>query len=138
MSEAEQSTDWRRWLRFAGEDLQVAEAGLTQLGFPPWVCCFHAQQAAEKAIKAALVALGIAFPRRHDLDGLRNLLPEGWQIKREMPDLEPLSSWAVEARYPGDLPDSTMEDAREAIEQARKVVDLVVADLRANGFSSPV
>jgi HEPN domain-containing protein len=38
--------------------------------------CWFAQQAAEKALEAALVLEGIKFPLRHDLDALRNLLPD--------------------------------------------------------------
>ncbi|MCY4615587.1 MAG: HEPN domain-containing protein [Chloroflexi bacterium] len=46
---------------------------------PPVVgpACFHSQQAAEKALKAALVLEGIEFPYVHDLTRLRNLLPRG-------------------------------------------------------------
>ena len=47
---------------------------------PPVVgpACFHSQQAAEKAMKGALVLEGIEFPYVHDLRRLRNLLPDGW------------------------------------------------------------
>lgn len=40
--------------------------------------CWLAQQAAEKALKAALVLEDIAFPFTHDLDALRNRLPGSW------------------------------------------------------------
>ena len=42
----------------------------------------------------------IEFPFTHDLDRLRDLLPEGWRVKTEFPDLAELTIWAVEARYP--------------------------------------
>ena len=100
----------------------------------PRHCCWLAQQAAEKAIKAALVSEALSFPFRHDLDALRNLLPSGWRLKSVAPDLAALTEWAVEARYPGEWPDSTTEDAREAIQQARTVLDAVRADLVARGF----
>lgn len=58
MSESEA----RRWLRFAREDLENAEVEL-ELGRPPRFVCFDAQQAAEKAIKAAVIASG-ASPAR--------------------------------------------------------------------------
>jgi hypothetical protein len=41
-------------------------------------------------------------PFWHNRDALRNLLPSGWSVKQEYPDLAELTVWAVEARYPGD------------------------------------
>lgn len=55
------------------------------------------------------VARHIQFSFRHDLDALRNLLPDDWAVKQQQPDLAELTEWAVEARYPGDWPDSTAE-----------------------------
>ena len=78
--------------------------------------CWLSQQSAGKAIKAILVFLAIEFPRRHDLDALRNLVPNDWQVKTEHADLAMLTEWAVEARYPGDWPDATAADARAAVE----------------------
>jgi hypothetical protein len=46
-------------------------------------------------------------PFWHNLDALRNLLPPGWSVKQEHPDLAELTAWAVEARYPGDWPEAT-------------------------------
>ena len=68
--------------------------------------CWLAQQAAEKAIKAVLVFLQIDFPRRHDLDALRNLVPDGWQVRVEQLSLAGLTEWAVEAdtRVTGPTP----------------------------------
>ena len=44
-------------------------------------------------------------------------------------ELERLTVWAIEARYPGDLPDADEGDAKEAVEIARAVNDLVSEDL---------
>lgn len=76
---------------------------------------------------------GIDFPFRHDLDALRNLLPSGWAVKHEFPDLAWLTAWAVEARYPGDWPEATVEDARRAVALARAVFVSVVGDFRRRG-----
>ena len=77
--------------------------------------CFLAQQAAEKALKAALVLEEMDFPFRHDLDALRNLLPNTWPVRREHSDLAQLTEWAVEARYPGDWEEATAMDAEQAV-----------------------
>jgi HEPN domain-containing protein len=129
MSSPETLGDVRRWLRFAREDLEAAEALLADEACIPRHVCWLAQQAAEKALKAALVSEEIHFPFRHDLDALRNLLPDGWDTKRECADLAELTEWAVEARYPGDWPDATLDDARRAARQGRQVYESVIADL---------
>jgi HEPN domain-containing protein len=134
MSEAERLRETRRWLRYACQDLVAAEAMLGRSDMWPRHACWLAQQAAEKAIKAILVFLQIDFPRSHDLDALRNLVPDGWQLKLEHPDLAGLSEWSVEARYPGDWPDAVQADAHSAVKQARLVWDSVCSDLASHGF----
>jgi HEPN domain-containing protein len=119
MSEAERLAEVQRWLRFAREDLAAAEAMVGQQAVTPRHICWLAQQAAEKVLKAGLVFLQIDFPRRHDLDAIRNLFPTGWQIKEEHPDLAELTEWAVEARYPGRWPEATEADASAALQQAQ-------------------
>lgn len=64
--------------------------------------CFHAQQAAEKAIKALLVNQGVEFPYVHDLVFLLSLLeaaghaaPEPVRLAKE------LTRYASVTRYPG-------------------------------------
>ena len=47
--------------------------------------CWLSQQAVEKALKAAFVLEGMDFPHIHDLDRLRNSLPEGWPVKKTHP-----------------------------------------------------
>ncbi|HJY80461.1 MAG TPA: HEPN domain-containing protein [Candidatus Binatia bacterium] len=134
MNETERFVETRRWLRYAREDLEAAAALVTQQTVVPRHICWLAQQAAEKALKAILVFLEIDFPWRHDLDALRNLIPAGWQVKDEHPDLAGLTEWAVEARYPGDWPDATDADARSAVEQARAVWESVCADFDRHSF----
>jgi len=133
MSGFEQKSEALRWFRFAREDLEEAERLLRLPGAIPRHICWLAQQAAEKALKAALILEGIEFPYRHDLDALRNLLPEGWGVKREYPDLAELTVWAVEARYPGDWPEATLDDARHAVNQAGGVLESIAVDFRRRG-----
>jgi HEPN domain-containing protein len=138
MSEADPHAQAGRWLRYAAEDLAAAEAALGEAAFAPRHTCWLAQQAAEKAIKAALVFLQVDFPWVHDLDVLRNLLPEEWRAGRDHPDLAELSEWAVEARYPpSNAPDPSADDARAAVEQSRAVNASVCSDLRDRGVHLP-
>lgn len=133
MNGPEPQSEARRWLRFAQEDLREAERILASRDFVPRHVCWFAQQAAEKALKAGLVLEGIDFPYRHDLDALRNLLPPGWSVREEHPDLAELTAWAVEARYPGEWPEATWEDARHAAALARAVYQCMVRDFERRG-----
>jgi HEPN domain-containing protein len=134
MSEADSLKETRRWLRYAREDLSAAESTLDEDDVLPRHVCWLAQQAAEKALKAVLIYLQIEYPRSHDLDLLRNLVPDGWRLKVKHPDLAGLTEWAVEARYPGDWPEAVEADARLAVRQAQALWDSVCADLMLHGF----
>ena len=134
MSESEHLPEARRWLRYAREDLEAAEALADQPYAVARHSCWLAQQAAEKAVKAILVFLQVDFPRTHDLDRLVRLIPGDWQVAVAHPDLADLTEWAVEARYPGDWPEATKADARSAAQHARAVWTSVTADLAREGL----
>jgi len=76
--------------------------------------CFHAQQCAEKYLKARLCEAGIEFAKVHDLTALLNQVVEiepHWERLRE--DLAYLSDFAVAYRYPGESADrAAAADAR--------------------------
>lgn len=72
----------------------------------PDAACFHAQQGAEKYLKARLCQAGLDFPRVHDLTALLDLtlaVEPAWEIYRR--DLAFLSDFAVSFRYPGECAD---------------------------------
>ncbi len=82
--------------------------------------CFHAQQCAEKYLKARLVEEEIGFPKTHDLGALLTRLapvePE-WELLRS--EVNGLTTLAVEVRYPGMSAGG--EDAKEAVRIAEDV-----------------
>ena len=120
----------RRWLRFSGEDIEVARRLLAEQPPAPRHACFFFQQAAEKALKAALVLEGIDFPFTHDLDALRNLFPEHGTVWAAQVDLAELTEWGVETRYPGDWEEPTEADAHRAESDARAIYDSVVGEFQ--------
>ena len=122
-----------RWLRFSEEDIEVALRLLTGSPSAPRHACWLSQQAAEKALKAALVLEGVEFPFTHDLDALRNSLPDSWPVRATHTDLAELTEWAVETRYPGDWPEPSDADATRAESEARSVHDSIVAEFRRRG-----
>lgn len=124
----------RRWLGYSREDLEAARRLLADASGPPRHACWLASQSAEKAIKALLIVAGIDFPKTHDLDRLRTLLPDGFAAKADPPDLAELSEWAVESRYPGSWPDPTPVDAACAVDDAARVAHVVRIDLVSLGW----
>lgn len=122
-------TDAKRWLDYAEKDLKAARALQRSKEFFPRQVCFLAQQAAEKSIKTILVFLEIDFPKTHDLDRLRDLIPNGWKFKELFPDLAELTIWSVESRYPGDAPDVVEWEAQEILHLAESVFDAIKMEL---------
>ena len=114
--------DAETWLRYAQEDLDAAELVAERRGFAPRVACYHAEQAAEKAFEALLVAEGQDVILTPDLRVLRDLLAPGSRAAALDVDLTWLSGWHIKGRYPGDWGEATQQDARAAIEAARAIV----------------
>lgn len=119
-----------RWLRWATEDLQAADhiAHLDEV--VPRAACVFAHQAAEKSLKALLVARGVDPPKLHDLDRLAARLPEDDNERFDSIDLPELTRWAIEGRYPDDAEEATREDARRSIALASEVVAAVTDAMR--------
>ena len=85
---------------------------------------FHAQQCAEKYLKARLIEADVAFPKTHDFSKVLDLvvqLEPAWENLR--PQLEALTDLGVEVRYPSAFADD--EDASGALETAHQVRQLV-------------
>ena len=97
------------------------------------IVAFHAQQAAEKALKAALVLDGIHPPPKHDLDELRVLLPPAWRVKKHPRSLTRLADYGVDAKYPDHAIQVRPADAGVAVRQAIAVVRLVREDFERRG-----
>lgn len=134
MKRTDRLADTTRWLRYAEEDLTTAETLLAQAHVPPRQSCWFAQQAAEKALKAVLIFLQIDFRRTHDLNVLRELLPDSWHLKTVLPNLGDINKWAVIARYPDSGQEPTKADASEAVKQARAVWTAASTELAQHGF----
>ena len=134
MQTTEVFAETARWLRYAEEDLITAETLLAQAHIPPRQTCWHAQQAAEKALKAVLIFLQIDFPRTHDLNVLRNLVPNSWYFKTAHPNLAKLTDWVTDARYPAKVPEPTKADAITAAKDARVVWTDASTELARHGY----
>ena len=109
------------WIAKAEGDFAVMERECVVKENPNYDgICFHAQQCAEKYLKARLCEAGISFGKIHDLVVLLDQLLEmepSWEIFRE--DLAYLSDFAVTFRYPGESADA--ESAIDAQCRCRRI-----------------
>jgi HEPN domain-containing protein len=105
------------WVKKAEDDLAAAQklaAGRAK--FHDQVC-FHAQQSADKYLKALLQELGIVFPRTHDILLLVDLLiPHDKSLRRLRRGAKTLTRYAVDYRYPGLT--TNARQARRALARA--------------------
>lgn len=114
------------WLAYARSDLILARRG-QEPGVLLETLCFHAQQAAEKSIKAVLVHHGVFFPATHNLTLLVELLPPGSTPPPDAENVAMLSAYAVAARYPLGRDEVSEDDYREALALAGNVAEELAA-----------
>ncbi len=117
----------KEWLLKAWDDLRVLRH---EMSLPPGervvsAICFHAQQFVEKALKAFLIEHGKEFPRTHNISFLKRLCSE---IDKDFDTLQvdELSLYAVESRYPGEpleITDSECERCGELAEETRRFLE---------------
>jgi HEPN domain-containing protein len=108
------------WLRKADSDMENAELCLAA-GKSLDTACFHCQQAAEKSIKAYLIANKANFPLIHDL---KRLLDNCSRINSAFDALAAdalrLTPYAVATRY-DDAFWPEIEEVQEAMKSARAI-----------------
>jgi len=136
VTEEDRLEQTRLWIRQPRTDLAMADLALASQQVGPDPACYHAQQAAEKALKAVLVFLQVQYPFTHDLDTIREHIPRGWGVRGEFRNLKRLSDWSFKARYPGGWALPTKADATEATRLGHLIYESVVRDLEAHGFTS--
>lgn len=88
----------------------------------PRIAAFHANQAAGKALEAALVMSGIEPPR--------------WRTKRAHGDVAWLSHFGPDIAYPGNRTLTSLIESAEAIRRATAIVGLVREDFERRGVST--
>ena len=116
--------DPREWLNRAQSNLGLARVKGNDIYLED--LCFHAQQAAEKAIKALLIKRGIEFPYVHDVAELLTLLEQkGIDLPERVKQGEKLTQFAVFTRYPGIASPVSQEEYEEALNLADEIVHWV-------------
>lgn len=109
------------WLVKAEEDYRTMEElyNKSPSGFANSIC-FHAQQCAEKYLKALITKQGMEPPWLHALESLLDLvISKTPEIEKYRAELAELTPYATEYRYPGKV--ANPEDAKVCVEIVRKL-----------------
>lgn len=128
----------RQWIAYADDDLRVA---VHTMGMPPQdrpsrLIAYHAQQCAEKYLKAYLVYRGVDFPYTHNISLLLEACGKFAAWPAELQDAKELSAYVITARYPGIDTEVTREEAQRTIDLAQQVRSRVRVALRELGMES--
>jgi len=124
------------WVKKADRDLEVAKRELELTDPLTDIIYFHAQQAAEKYMKAYLIWLDIEFQKTHDVEDLVVVAS-----KKDPPILKlkdsgaELSAFAVEARYP-EFEEPSLIDTKNAVEVAKKFKKFIKKKISENSTKS--
>jgi HEPN domain-containing protein len=121
----------RSFLSSAEKDLKAIRNMTDADSFADEIFGFHAQQAAEKTLKAWIALLGGEYPFIHDLDALLNALEKLGADVDTLRDLVELNAFAVQSRYEAlESPDEPL-DRRSVTIEAMNLFRKVSALLKA-------
>lgn len=117
----------QEWLAEAEEDFNFASVNLKEQDRFFSRICFHFQQAAEKYLKAYIVAYDLPFYKIHDLTKLIKICQKKDKTFRVLlRDAQFLTDLYVDTRYPAVWPvGGTKKEAEEAKEAAQRIGDFV-------------
>lgn len=116
----------KEWFAKAENDIRTAEIILGDPNPPTDTTCYHCQQAVEKYLKGLLTYYQIDFLKTHDLDYLYKLVSRKIGLQDYEADILSLNKYAIEARYPADLPILyPIEEAKEALIKAEEIIKFI-------------
>lgn len=126
----------RRWFGEAEEDLEAA--GILRDAGKHHLACFHAQQAAEKALKGFLYGEGESEVTGHSVHRLRQRAERYAADLARLAEARLLDGYYIQPRYPNGVPFDTVpseifgeEQSARAIEIATKLLDAIRTHLPA-------
>jgi HEPN domain-containing protein len=124
------------WLRAAKDDLHVIDR-IGRDEHLTHMIAFHAQQAVEKSLKAAIEEYGLGSVRVHNLERLFEIVKSSMEIDADIHIVEMLDKLYIDARYPGNLgllPNGmpSLAHAEKFKAFARKIHESIESSLRAN------
>ncbi len=122
---------YKEWLIKAEHDLKIAEDELNTENPVTDMICYHCQQAVEKILKSFLIFKGREITKTHDI---AELIIRCMEIDKEFEKLfkenvDELTVYSVEIRYPGDMYMPEIEEAEEAVKKAKFVREFVMGKI---------
>ncbi len=120
-----------KWIQKANGDLKVVEHEL-KLKAKERVnsaICFHAQQAAEKFLKAFLIEKNENIGKTHDIVLLLKLCAK-YDNDFEKIDGSDLNYYAVQVRYPDEFIEPTFEQTEKCWKKSKEIIDLIKKKLK--------
>ena len=128
----ERVAEVRAWLAKAASDERAAVHELQ--ANPPLTgdICFHAQQMAEKSLKAFLIWHDVPFRKTHDISEIgRQCLSIEPSLAKAISEAEDLTVFAWLFRYPGEAEDPPLADARRYLEAGQRLNQAIQSGLPA-------
>jgi HEPN domain-containing protein len=124
------------WIKKAESDLKTAKDEISTDNPATDSVCFHAQQCVEKYLKAYLIFHQRHFRKTHNIAELVELCKE---INPQFDQLytfevENLTPYATEIRYPEDFYFPSREEGIRAIKTAEEVKVFILKKLRDEGL----
>ncbi len=128
----------KKWIMKADNDLKTGKDEQASIVPATDMVCFHMQQCVEKYLKAFLIFHGREISKTHNITFLVRQCMEIDAAFGNLPedDLERLTDYAVEARYPDDFYMPSSSEAGKAIEIAEFVRRFVREKLGLEGGSN--
>ena len=113
-----------QWVEKAEHDLTTASYTLRlRANCPTDTVCFHAQQCVEKYLKALLVLNDVEFGRTHHINALLTTPATKYSSRNDLAGGAGTihGSTLLPPRDPGDYDPITREEAKQAVQIARRV-----------------
>ncbi|CAN5183995.1 hypothetical protein BH20ACT20_BH20ACT20_08770 [soil metagenome] len=130
--------DTQDWLSRARHDLQAASTLLEGKEPLPDVAAFHAQQAAEKSLKAFLYWHDLPFRKTHELDELgRAAVAIDSGLEEPVDSAVDLTPFAWRFRYPGEPMTPSVAEIADATARAAALHAAVLQRLPAEVGRGP-
>lgn len=121
----------KKWFAKANNDIKNIKNNLIAKDIPTDTICFHSQQVIEKYFKGALVYFEQDISKTHDLvkllTELSKFIPE-LSVFEE--DVEEISEFAVETRYPDSFYEPTLEEAKESYKISLEIKDIILNKIK--------
>ncbi len=117
----------QEWLNKTEEDFGFAVSVMRASPYYAQIC-FHFHQAAEKYLKAYIIAYDLTFEKIHDLPVLLQIcMQQGPGLERIREDCKFLNRYYIEARYPVHWPTNyDQEEAQKAKLAAEHIRDAII------------